>query len=300
MAPWLDKLIVSESRKKDLRKEDMPKTRVQLFFAVLKVRFWSFFGLNGLAMIFTWPILVMILAAFSSNVIQKQAPLLQVSQYLMTVLIAFIPLLMIAGIGWAGLWYVMNTWAFDESEWTWNGFWEGVKTHWKQSVLLQLFNGMMLFILVYCFLFYFTNAEGNKFYQYAMFTILFCQIILLLMNLYAYPLMMNYRMKFKTILRNSFLFAMARLPFSLVALLGVLVLPMFLASVLGLDKPLALVGLFMYFTMLGMSTTAFILCSYTHSAFDRFLNPRIPGAIVNRGLASAAPSKAKESQHPLA
>ena len=42
--------------------------------------------------------------------------------------------------------------------------------------------------------------------------------------------------------------------------------------------------LFAYYALIGFSISRFITASYTNAVFDRFINPRIEGAKVDRGL----------------
>ena len=62
----------------------------------------------------------------------------------------------------------------------------------------------------------------------------------------------------------------------------VLCLALFILTPVGFYAILALGG---YFILIGITLHRFIIASYTNAVFDRFINPRLEGVRVNRGLA---------------
>ena len=40
-----------------------------------------------------------------------------------------------------------------------------------------------------------------------------------------------------------------------------------------------------YYVLVGYALSRFVMASYTNAVFDRFINPRLAGVKVNRGLA---------------
>jgi len=47
----------------------------------------------------------------------------------------------------------------------------------------------------------------------------------------------------------------------------------------------ALLGLALYYVIMGNAMTRFIYASYTNGVFDKYINSRIEGVEINRGLA---------------
>jgi hypothetical protein len=45
-----------------------------------------------------------------------------------------------------------------------------------------------------------------------------------------------------------------------------------------------MLGVLLYYVLIGFSLSRFIYASYTNAVFDKFINARIEGAQVNRGL----------------
>ena len=45
-----------------------------------------------------------------------------------------------------------------------------------------------------------------------------------------------------------------------------------------------MLGLFAYYLLIGFSLSRFVTASYTNAVFDKYINAKIEGAVVNRGL----------------
>ena len=101
---------------------------------------------------------------------------------------------------------------------------------------------------------------------------------------YMYPLMVTYKLRFRDLMRNALLLSVARLPQSV----GIRLLhcvPTAIAFVVALYQPAyAVMGLFLYYLVLGFGLSRFVTASYTNGVFDRYINSRIEGVEVNRGL----------------
>jgi len=93
-------------------------------------------------------------------------------------------------------------------------------------------------------------------------------------------MMVTYEMSFKTLVRNSFIMVLGRLPFSLLIWAPSIAIPL----VVALFVPYGVVVVGLIYAVIGFSLTYFIYASYANSCFDRYLNPRIEGAQVNMGL----------------
>ena len=111
--------------------------------------------------------------------------------------------------------------------------------------------------------------------------------ILWMMSLiFTYPLMVSYRLRYGQLLRNSLLLTLGRLPqtvlFKLISLVPVLI-----AAAVALFTPYyvwAVVFCFLYYVIFGFAFSRFISASFTNAVFDKYINSKIDGAQVNRGL----------------
>ena len=89
----------------------------------------------------------------------------------------------------------------------------------------------------------------------------------------------------RELLRNGLLLAVARLPFSLgVRLLHMVPTAIALVCAFFFNPIWSVMGLFAYYLLFGFGLSRFVTASYTNAVFDRFINSRIEGAVINRGL----------------
>lgn len=201
-------------------------------------------------------------------------------------LLLLVPCLAITGPFTAGVCYVTRNWARDEHAFVWSDFRDAVKENWKQGLATSVITGFMPLILYVCFLFYGDMAKQNAFFLIPQ--VLSITVVLLWMCLltYIYPQMVTYRLGYRDLLKNSLFMTIARLPMSL-GLKLLSILPAVLCSLVGFLTPYpqyAILVLGLYYLVLGFSLSRFVGASYTNAVFDRFINARIEGAEVNRGL----------------
>ena len=94
-------------------------------------------------------------------------------------------------------------------------------------------------------------------------------------------MMVTYDMKLFTLIRNSILMVIARLPIAFLILLGTVAFPLLLMF---LPAPYNLLALLLIYLLIGFAFVGFVQASFANSCFDKYLNPRIEGAEVNKGL----------------
>ncbi|MBR0386667.1 MAG: hypothetical protein IJH85_02635, partial [Clostridia bacterium] len=92
-------------------------------------------------------------------------------------------------------------------------------------------------------------------------------------------------LKFRDLLRNGLLLGVARLPMS-VGIRLLHCLPVAIGFLLCyLWHPIyGILILGGYYLLIGFTLSRFVTASYTNGVFDKYLNSRIEGAKVNRGL----------------
>ena len=103
-----------------------------------------------------------------------------------------------------------------------------------------------------------------------------------MVNEVIFPMMVTYDMKLKQLIRNSVIMVIARLPIAAAILLGSLVIPFVLAFFVPMQ--ISFLVLLVIYGVVGFSLTGFVYVSFANSCFDKYLNPRIEGAEVNKGL----------------
>ena len=200
-------------------------------------------------------------------------------------LILFIPAFAITGPATAGVSYVTRNWSRDEHAFIWSDFKDAVKENWKQSLVISTITSVLPIIVFMCWRFYGSLANTQVIMIIPQVLILMLGIVWALSVTYMHPMIVGYRLKMRDLLRNSFLIAIARLPMSLgIRLLHCVPVAIAVAVALFVNASWAILGLLLYYLLIGFSLSRFITASYTNAVFDKFINSHISGAPVNRGL----------------
>ena len=277
--------------KRDFTEADLPKDRIALFFSVLGVRWRNMFSLNLLYLLCWIPA-----AAWTFvNIVQLNYQLgLQggtlaegfLGDLLFSYLLVLFPLTAFTGPFTAGISLVTRNWARGEHSFVWLDFKAAMKENWKQALGLSAITSIMPLLAYLCWEFYGGLAVGNWFMIVPqMFTVMIAGVWFLAVT-YAYPMLVTYRMSFGTIIKNSLLLAIGRLPMSvgvrLLHLVPAALTVLFTLLFNSIWVPLVLFG---YYMLIGFALSRFTTASYTNAQFDKFINSRIEGAQVNRGLA---------------
>ena len=311
-----------KSGKGDFRKEDMPENRWELFWDTLRTRLASLFRLNLIYMLIWLPAIITLVTSsigIITNVntvlsaqdgslkamveasagtenelnytdeniaeIAKINPMDLVSSSVYRMLLILIPCIAITGPFTAGLSYVTRNWARDEHAFIWSDFMDAVKANWKQSLVLSVITGLLPLVVYVGWQFYGQMALKQPFMTIPQILTLMIAVIWAICITYLHPLAVTYELKMKELLRNGLLLGVARLPMSV----GIRLLhcvPLLLGVLLGYfwNPIYAVMIIAAYYILIGFSLSRFVTASYTNAVFDRFINSRIEGAVVNRGL----------------
>ena len=318
----MNNFYYGKSGKGDFRKEDMPETRWQLFWDTLRTRLSGLCRLNLLYMLVFLPMMV-VLAMNFFNIIQGANMILaardgNLSEYLQAnaeegqtvtlteeqekslaeadlgslldstifrMLIWLIPCIAITGPFTAGLCYVTRNWARDEHAFIWSDFKDAVKENWKQSLLLSCITSVLPLLCYVGWRFYGNLARTNTLMVVPQVLVLMIGVIWSLCITYMHPMAVSYELRFRDLLRNGLLLGVARLPMSI----GIRLLhcvPTVIAVVLAFfwNPMYAVLFLGVWYVIIGFSLSRFITASYTNAVFDKYINSRMEGVKVNRGL----------------
>lgn len=148
----------------------------------------------------------------------------------------------------------------------------------------------MPIVVLVCWQFYGNMAQtSGMFYVIPQVLTLALGLVWMLALTFLYPLMVTYKMNFRTLVRNALLLAVGRLP-QVVGVRLLMLLPTLIAALVAFYTPYmlyALMALAGYYLLIGNSLARFVYASFTNAVFDRYINPRVAGARVNRGLSPA-------------
>ena len=273
--------FTGKANRPDFTPDMMPKNRFELFFEMLKLNLFNLLKVNLMYFVFWIPFWIWTWMNLSVLLTYDSVEAFAADGYMMVYALGAALCVMITGPAKCALKYITRNYARDEHVWLWSDFIGAIKANWKQGLALSVLNGLFLFLFVYGLSFYnnMAAATGSYVYLFLQVLLVVLGVMFLLMNLYAWPMMVTYELKFTQILRNSLVLAIGRLPQSV--LFGLItIIPIVIA---GFWMPF----LFWYF-IIGYALASFVNCSYTNAAFDRFFNTRIEGAEVGRGMQKKA------------
>ncbi len=291
---FMNNYYYGKSGKGDYNKEDLPTNRWQLFWEMLRVRLSGLCRLNLMYLVAWLPTMLVLLFGITgilTGLMGEDGELVANADVLLmgmvqTTLLLLVPCITITGIATPGVAYVTRNWSRDEHAFIWSDFKDAVKLNWKQGVLTALITGILPLAVWVGWDFYGEMAATSSVWMIVpQVLVLMIGILWSLAVTYMHPLIVTYQLKFKDVLRNAFLLAIARLPMS-VGIRLLHCLPLVIAVLLALVvNPLyCVMGLFFYYALIGFGLSRFITASFTNAVFDKYINSQIEGAVVNRGL----------------
>ena len=207
---------------------------------------------------------------------------------LQNALLWMIPCILITGPVQAGLSYVTRNWARDEHAFAWSDFKDAVKANWKQGLVISGITSLIPIIAYTSYTYYGQMAETQgAFFMIPQMLVITMSGVWLLSLVFMYPIIVQYEIKTLALIKNGIILAIARLPqtigIRLITLIpGVICVGIFWFTF----SELALLALVAYYVLIGFALTRFIHASYTNGVFDKYINSRMEGVEVNRGLAS--------------
>lgn len=299
-----------KSGKGDYTREDLPSTRSQLFWETLRTRFSGLMRLNLLYMLAWLPAMLVIaytmmalysaVAGLADLQTQVDAGTLAAADLgaqqaiysdmlkglALQGLLLLVPCLALTGPFTAGLSYVTRNWARDEHAFIWSDFKDALKGNWKQALITSTITGFLPLVTYVCWMFYGQMAQSNALLVIPQVLTLLLATMWLMGLLYIYPMMVTYQLSYRDLLRNTFLLTLGRLPGTvLIKLLSCV--PLLIAALVSYLTPYfqwAVLLSILYYALLGFSLSRFVGASYVNAVFDKFINVKIEGAQLNRGL----------------
>ena len=306
---FMNNYYYGKSGKGDYQKDDLPRTRWQLFWEMLRVRFAGLFRLNIVSVIAWLPAMYVLIQLMSNlfniagvaqtvemdpsaatpeqlELVQNLRPLY--NSVIMRSLLLLVPAIAITGPFQAGMAYVTRNWARDEHAFVWSDFKDALIGNWKQSLVISFITGLVPLIVYVGYQFYGDMGQQNMLFVVPQMLTAMLGLVWTLALVYFYPMMVTYKLNLRTLLRNAFLLSIGRLPQTAGARLVMLV-PTLLALAVSWFIPAytiyALMVLAGYFLLIGNALARFVYASLSNAVFDKFINTRLEGVQINRGLA---------------
>ena len=308
-----------KSGKGDFRKSDLPHNRWQLFWDMLRVRFSALCRLNLMTVAAWLPLIILIgycvttlvnvlvihseyLAYVETgdlgNLTEEQIGVLSgmdldqwmvemTRSLLSTFCLWCIPCIAITGPVQAGLAYVTRNWSRDEHAFIWADFKDAVKDNWKQGLLVSAITSLVPVILYVGYQFYGRQAANNAVFMVPQMLLVVIAVVWALGLTFMYPMMVSYKVTFPQLVRNSLIIAVGRLPMTVgIRLIMLVPTVLCIAIFMFTGSLIALLALGAYYVLIGFALARFVYASYTNAVFDKYINSRMEGVQINRGLAT--------------
>lgn len=303
------RLLEGKERSEEYARSTLPTNRWQLFWDIFKGSFGKLVKVNLLILLFCIPTILVVIFnellvqynsttyPFGSNLgIGYPADPVQPGLAELLVLngnfILYIGLtisMFIASIGLAGGMYVIRNMVWTEGIFVAHDFWKGVKLNYKNALQTTLF--FCLVLLVCGSLINFTDLmlamDGLDKVGEVMLWIskIFSFAFIFMAAVMAFWMLaqgVNYEVRFGTMLRNAFLMGIATFPQTL--FFGAIAILPF--ALFFLNGTLFLMIAVLALIFLSFSFALLVWLDFAQWVFDRYINPKLKGAKVGRGLYS--------------
>ncbi len=299
----IDRLMLGKEKSEDYARGTLPSNRWELFWDIFKGRFGKLVIINLLTILFCIPLVLLIFLRYlllmnygssypfsqsfglafmapSSMVGYAESIVVQVNM----MIYLFLPIaVMIMAIGISGAAYVMRNMVWTEGVFVANDFWKGIKENIKQMLLIGVIYSLIFYVSVLSISLCEQNLEmgADKRWLWIISEI-FSYVILILysfMTMHMITMSVTYKLKFRHLFKNSFLFTVALAPQNIFfVFLGAI--PFILLLLGGIFMIIGIILLL----LIGMSLLLLIWTNYSQWAYDRFINDKVEGAQKNRGI----------------
>jgi len=225
---------------KGVNKDEVRPIRPIYFFEILFRKIAKFFPLNMLYVLLTIPVWIMLYLTITVifQTPETELSIKTIGEGFYTFSLAFTAFSFLTGPATAGLTYVFKSFTTETPSFIYSEFFENYKKNWKQSTLLTFLTGV--------FMISFSLTINSPELSLIRIPSLVFFVLLIFVNYYAFSIMVMFEMKFMDIIKNSFIFALAKLPLNIM-----------LFVIIGAIACLAAV-----YSVLGILLTAIFLCTF--------------------------------------
>ena len=295
------RLTMGKDNLPDFTPDKLPGTRWQLFKDIFFGRFGALVKINLLTLLFclpaiAWMVIMTMLKQMDGSVLPYSGNIgvgypitgdvtslgeSRAFSYDLQTYLVLIPLIVIAGIGLSGAFYVMRRLVWGEGTSVGGHFFRGIKQNFLPFLWSSLFLGVSLFIVMANIGIYNYMDSVHAVLRVVGIVISMIQFFFILsMMLFLTTQAVTYKLKTWGLIKNSFLFTIALLPQNLIMLflsaIPVLLL-IFLPTIIRMF-------FLVIFVLIGFSYIMLVWTVYAHWAYDRFINDRVAGAVKNRNM----------------
>lgn len=295
---FFNNLYYGKAGKADFNPEDLPASRVTLFFQMLRVYWGSIVKLNLLYLLFYLPAIVwtfmnfLVLqnaaASLQAGEITAEAMSSQTFSLITTYLLILFPCIAITGPASAGVSYVTRNWTRDQHSFMFSDFKDAFKSNWKQALGISTITGVLPLVLFVGYRFYGQMASMRSvLFMAPQMLCMALGLVWLLAQQVVYMMMVTYDLSFKNLIRNAIVMTIGKLPLAFgvricslwLAILAFLML-LFIPQITGYVLLVAVV----YYLLFGFAFDRFLFSAYANAVCEKYINPHIEGAPTGMGL----------------
>ncbi len=305
---FITRLLEGKEKSEEYARSTLPTNRWQLFWDIFKGNFRKIFKVNLLMLVFFIPLIAafVFMGVLYPDVMGTYHPFganlgigypavpdtRGLSEWLtlqndFQLCIGILLTAFIAAVGLAGGMYVVRNMVWTEGIFVTNDFWRGVKLNYKNALQTALFFCVCLMLctgMINLARFTMATSDLSKF-QRVMLTISEVSGYVLLvmaafMSFWMIALGVNYKMGFFLMLKNAFLMMIGTIP-QTVFFAAIALLPIWVFLIGGSFLIMVAVIIFLVF---GLSFILLVWLDFAQWVFDKYINPKIEGAKVGRGV----------------
>ena len=307
---WLSRLYEGKEKSEDYARNSLPTNRWSLFWDIFKGNFGKIVKVNLLILLFFLPLVGVLFFSwmmqqgnnlifpFSANLgvgypaYPNQVGLSEYFQ-LQNTFVLYVGIFFssfIAAIGLAGGMYVIRNMVWTEGIFVSNDFWRGIKLNYKNALQTVL---VFTLVLTICgsllqlseFTLALQQLSGFRLVMMRIFQGMSYLLIIVagMMCFWMIALGVNYQSTFMRMFKNSFLLTVGTLPQTVFFVAAALV--PFLLLLIGGNFFTALTIIILI--LFGFSWVLLVWLDFAQWVFDKYLNPKIKGAKVGRGIYNA-------------
>ncbi|MBQ8395105.1 MAG: hypothetical protein IJX49_05985 [Clostridia bacterium] len=303
----ITRLLEGKEKSEEYARSTLPTNRWQLFFDIFKGNFSKIVIVNLLILVFFLPLLALIvfgyiITDYNGTIYPFGANLaigypaydgirgLSQSLAIWSDLGIYIGIMLssvLAAIGLAGGMYVIRNMVWTEGVFVVNDFWRGVKLNYKNALQTALF---FCLVLTFCKTMINVSALSLAASDLSKFERVWLNIsqgasymfigMALIMSLWMIALGVNYKMSFFAMFRNAFLMGLGTFPQTV--FFGAIALAPLLLFMIGGTLFILIGALIM--VIFGFSYALLVWLDFAQWVFDKYINPKIQGAKVGRGI----------------
>ena len=301
------RMLEGKEKSEEYARSTLPTNRWQLFWDIFKGNFWKIVKVNLLILLFFVPLLVVVIMSwlltqnngvlypFGANlgVGYPAAPNLQGTSEWLTMQSGFMTYIgimltsVIASVGLSGGMYVIRNMVWTEGIFVTNDFWRGVKLNFKNAVQTALFFTVILFFcqtLIHMadlnMVSGLTTKGQTTWLRISQGVSYLFISMAAMMSLWMIALGVNYKMTFLIMVKNSFLMMIGTLPQTV--FFGALAAIPFVLLVIG-GSTLTAIGVIII-ALFGFAYALLVWLDFAQWVFDKYINPKLEGAKVGRGI----------------